>query len=131
MKRFRVTVNGVAYEVEVELLEDDEEHAPPANRLRMSELAGAAPGVLPPAREEIPGPGDRIDPRTVVSPMAGTVKKVGVKPGDAVKANQVLVVLEAMKMNSNIVSPSGGRIRTVEVETGAVVQQGQLLVTFE
>ena len=53
------------------------------------------------------------------------------KPGDAVKRNDVLMVIEAMKMNSNVASPSGGKVRSVEVAVGDTVQQGQVLVTFE
>ncbi len=131
MKKLRVTVNGVAYEVEVELLEDDEVHPAPANRLSYGELVGSAPSVLPRPAPETPGPGERVDTRTVVSPMAGTVRKVNVKAGEQVAEHSVLVVIEAMKMNSNIVSPSAGRVRTVEVEAGATVQQGQVLVTFQ
>lgn len=131
MKRYRVTVNGIAYEVEVELVEDDEANPPPANQLHYSELVHAAPNVLPRSVPERPGPGDRVDRRTVVSPMAGTVRKINVKPGDTVKENDILVILEAMKMNSNIVSPSSGKIRSVEITVGVTVQQGQVLVTFE
>ncbi len=131
MKRFRVTVNGVGYEVEVELLEDDEANPSPANRLERRELVSSAQSVLPRTPPPAPGPGERVDRKTVVSPMAGTVKKVNVKPGDTVKANDVLLVLEAMKMNSDIASPSGGRVRSVRIEVGATVQQGQVLVTFD
>lgn len=132
MKKYRVTVNGVSYEVDVELLHDEDANPPPANRLQFQELVRSAPATLPPAAApERPAPGDKVDRRTVVSPMAGTVRKINVKPGDIVRDNEVLVVLEAMKMNSNIVSPSAGKVRGIAVEVGATVQQGQILVTFE
>ena len=131
MKKFRVTVNGVNYEVDVELLHDDEANPSPANQLSYSEVVASAPSVLQPPAAQAPGPGEKVDTKTVVSPMAGTVRKINVKPGGAVKRNDVLMVIEAMKMNSNIASPSDGKVRSVEITVGATVQQGQVLITFE
>jgi biotin carboxyl carrier protein len=59
------------------------------------------------------------------------VTKVNVKPGDQVNENDVVLVLEAMKMESNIASPSAGTVKEVHVHEGASVTQGQLLVEFE
>jgi biotin carboxyl carrier protein len=64
----------------------------------------------------------------VIAPMPGTIVKITVKPGERVKKNQVLVVLEAMKMENEIVSPIDGTIIAVNVTKGQVVNTGESLV---
>jgi biotin carboxyl carrier protein len=127
MKRLRITVNGVTYEVEVEVLQDDDEsalHAPTsiqAGPPRTPAAPAASSGTSPPSPT---GPG------VLVSPIAGIVAEIKVKVGDQVKENDPLVVIEAMKMNSNVSSPVAGTIRAINVKVGDSVRQGQPLLEF-
>jgi glutaconyl-CoA/methylmalonyl-CoA decarboxylase subunit gamma len=127
MKKLRITVNGVSYEVDVEVLQDDENGA----------SLSTAPVVQPPA---VPAPvaSQPVSPPVaakaggeVTSPIAGVVQKVNVSVGDTVKKNQPVVVIEAMKMNTNIGAPAAGKVKEIKVKQGDAVQQGQILVTFE
>lgn len=135
MKKLRVTVNGVTYDVEVELLEDDEEVdsygfaatniqniAPPPT----APSSGSAPAPAAPR----PSPATGGDSNVLTSPIPGVIKEVKVKVGDAVQENDPLVVIEAMKMDTIISSPVEGKIKEVQVQAGENVQQGQTLITF-
>ncbi len=128
MKRLRITVNGVTYEVEVEILQDDEEpalHAPTSIQAVPPPRAPAAPS----APSSTPPPSS-TGPGVLVSPIAGIVAEIKVKVGDQVKENDPLVVIEAMKMNSNVSSPVAGTIRAINVKVGDSVRQGQPLLEF-
>lgn len=135
MKKMRVTVNGVCYDVEIEMIEDDEQ--PGAN---YGFAATGAPGVAAPSPAAPPAP--RPAPPAarpasggsggvLESPIAGIVVEVKVQPGAAVEQNQPVLVIEAMKMNTNVSSPTAGRISQVLVKAGDHVVQGQPLVKFE
>ncbi|ACL23915.1 MULTISPECIES: biotin/lipoyl-containing protein [Chloroflexus] len=130
MKRLRITVNGMVYEVEVEVLSDDDEAVVAAP------TSFAAP---PPARSAVPPAVSsstttpnthQSGPGVLVSPIAGIVAEIKVNVGDQVKENDPLVVIEAMKMNSNVSSPVAGTIRAINVKVGDSVRQGQPLLEF-
>ena len=111
MKKYRVTVNGTAYEIELE------------------ELTGAAPAAAP-AAATAPAPAAAAAPaggEQVTSPMPGTILSVNVAAGDAVKRGQVLMILEAMKMENEIMCPCDGKVVSVSVTKGAAVESGALL----
>lgn len=111
MKKYRVNVNGTAYEVEIE-----EMAAAPA-------AAPAAPAVAPAAPAAAGG-------ETVTAPMPGNILAVNVAAGDSVKKGQVLMILEAMKMENEIMCPHDGKIASVSVTKGASVESGSVLCTF-
>lgn len=133
MKKMRVTVNGTSYDVEVEILEDDEQpgtsygYAATASPASVVSSAPAPPRSAPPA----PRPVSSGDGGVLDSPIAGVVVEVKVQPGASVQLNQPLVVIEAMKMNTNVSSPNAGKIAQVLVKAGDHVVQGQPLVKFE
>ena len=114
MKNYRVTVNGVVYDVVVE------------------ETAGAAyvPYVAPAAPVAAPAPAGKAGATAVKAPMPGTLIKVNVKPGDAVKKGDVLCVLEAMKMENDIMAPADGVVASVEATQGSSVATDAVLVTL-
>ena len=121
MKRFNVTVNGVSYDVVVE------------------EIGGAAPVAAPvaaPAAAPAPVAAPKAAPAgnagsvVVKAPMPGTIMKVNVAPGQAVKKGDVLCVLEAMKMENDISAPQDGTVASVNVQKGASVQSEDVLVTL-
>ena len=111
MKKYRVTVNGTAYEIELE------------------ELTGAAPAAAP-AAATAPAPAAAAAPaggEQVTSPMPGTILSVNVAAGDAVKRGQVLMILEAMKMENEIMCPCDGKVVSVNTSKGSSVESGTLL----
>ena len=119
MKRFNVTVNGVSYDVVVE------------------EIGGAASApVATPAPAPAAAPAPKAAPAgtagavAVKAPMPGTIMKVNVTPGQAVKKGDVLCVLEAMKMENDISAPQDGTVASVNVQKGASVQSEDVLVTL-
>ena len=135
MKKMRVTVNGVCYDVEVEMVEDDEVPGTSYGFAATGAPGGAAPHPAAPAAHRPAPPAPR--PATggaggvLESPIAGIVVEVKVQPGAAVELNQPVLVIEAMKMNTNVSSPTAGRISQVLVKAGDHVVQGQPLVKFE
>ncbi len=121
MRKFTVRVNGKSYQVEVE----EGPAGAPAARFRgpapeMPDLASS-----PPPAGASPGGGK------LTSPMPGTIIEVKVKEGETVEQGQVLLILEAMKMENEIPSPAGGRIASIAVEDGSVVSSGDLLLVIE
>ena len=127
--KYKVTLNGRTYEVEVEagkamLLDEYEAIAPSAPAAAAPVAAPvAAPAAAAPAAPVVTGSGEMV-----AAPMPGTILKVNVKNGDAVKEGQVLVVLEAMKMENEIMAPKAGTITQVAVQKGASVNTGDALV---
>ena len=117
MKHFTITVNGTPYNVTVE------ETAPGA--------APAAPAAAPAASVAAPAaPAAAAGAVTVSAPMPGNVLDVKVAAGAAVKAGDVLLILEAMKMENEIVAPQDGTVAGVHVSKGATVDSGDVLVSL-
>ena len=130
--KYKITLNGRTYEVEVEagkaMLLDEYEAiapAPAAAPAAAAPVAAAAAPAAAPAAPAVTGAGDPIN-----APMPGTILKVNVKAGDAVKEGQVLVVLEAMKMENEILAPKNGTVTQVVVSKGASVDTGAPLVVI-
>ena len=110
MKKYRVNVNGTVYEVELE-------------EMTGAPSAPAAPAAAPAAPAAAPAAGGE----KVTSPMPGTILSVNVAAGDAVKRGQVLMILEAMKMENEIMCPCDGTVTSVSVTKGTAVESGTLL----
>lgn len=119
MKNLKITVNGVAYDVQVE--EVGGSSAPVAS----APVAAPAPVAPKAAPAAAPASGEPVN-----SPMPGTIISVNVTAGQAVKTGDVLVVLEAMKMENEIKAPKDGTISSVNVNKGEAVESGTLLVTI-
>lgn len=126
--KFRVTLNGKTYEVEAE------KGAPMPETVYTAPAAAPAPAVEVPAAAA-PAPASAAAPAavsgTVVSsPLPGNVLAIEVNPGEAVKAGQVLVLIEAMKMENEIVAPCDGVVKQILVNKGAVVATGDKLLVI-
>jgi len=139
--KLRITVHGKAYDVEVDVLEDNAgavdhrpapvQHAPAAPAYVPPPPVAAAPPPPPPAPVAAPPPAAPSSGKACKAPVPGTVLRVSVKAGDTVAAGQTLLVLEAMKMETNVDSPHAGRVAAVHVAVGEAVKQNQALVEFE
>jgi biotin carboxyl carrier protein len=128
--KLKITVDGKVYEVEVEVSEPEPlgpAYVPPVGQARVP--AATPPSAVPAAR---PGPTPAADESKVCrSPIAGTVAKIPVQVGQTIKVNDVLLVLEAMKMETVITAPIAGKIARINANVGDFVQGGQVLVEFE
>lgn len=114
MKNYTITVNGNVYEVSVE--ESGAEGAP------VSAAPKAAPKKAAPAGAQ--------GSVTIAAPMIGKILKVVANAGAAVKKGDVLVVLEAMKMENDIVAPQDGTVASINVSVGQSVEPGEVLATM-
>ena len=128
MRKFNITVNGQAYEVEVEEVGGVQTAAP-------VRAAAAAPVAAPVAAPKAAAPAAAPKAATgagepVKSPMPGNILDVKVKVGDKVSNGTCLVVLEAMKMENEIPAPKDGTVTSVLVNKGATVAAGDVLVTI-
>ena len=126
--KYKVTLNGRTYEVEVEngqaiLLSEYEAIAPSVAPVATPVATPAAPTPAPATAPTVTGSGEAVE-----APMPGTILKINVQNGQAVKAGDVLLVLEAMKMENEIKAPKDGTITAVAVQKGASVDTGAALV---
>ena len=124
MKTYNITVNGVTYTVNVE--EVGGVAAPAA----APAPAAPAPAPAAPAPAAAPKATGSAGAVSVKAPMPGNIMKVNAKVGASVKKGDVLVVLEAMKMENDICAPADGVVASVEVAQGATVETDALLVTL-
>ena len=124
MKNYRITVNGTAYDVAVEELAAGAAPAPVAQVA--APVASPAPAAAPAPAAKSTGAGSI----KVASPMPGKILDVKTKVGDAVKKGQVLLILEAMKMENEVVAPEDGTVASVDVAVGAMVEAGDTLASL-
>jgi biotin carboxyl carrier protein len=140
MKKLKVTVNGVTYEVEVEIIADDDD--PGAYGYAATNIYSQPPPVSPtspPPATPVSSPAGvsaaagpaRPSAKVLASPLPGVILNIKVKAGDSVKQNDPLIILEAMKMETVVSSPVDGTIKEVMVSPSQSVMQGETLVTFE
>ena len=131
--KYKVTLNGRTYEVEVEagkaMLVDEYEAFAPAPAAPAASAA-AAPAAAPAAPAAAAAPAVTAAGEPVNSPMPGTILRVEVAQGAAVKEGQLLVVLEAMKMENEILAPKDGTVAQVVVQKGSHVETGSPLIVL-
>ena len=128
--KLRITLDERTFEVEVEVAQEDHANLPPAYPVGTARLSGSAAAA--------PAAGGGNTPVAVAdeskacrSPVSGVVVKVIAAAGDKINAGDSILVLEAMKMETNITAPQSGVIASIKVAQGARVQTGDVLVEFE
>lgn len=128
MKNLKVTVNGVAYDVQVE------EQAADASVLTPAPASAAAPKPTPkaaPAPAAKPTPAvPAADTEIIKSPMPGTIVDVKVQPGQSIKSGDVMLILEAMKMENEIMAPHDATVDSVLITKGQSVEAATPLVSL-
>ena len=117
MKNYRITVNGTAYDVAVEELGAG---AAPAATAAPAPVAAAAPAAPAAAAGSI----------EVAAPMPGKILNVKASVGTAVKKGDVILILEAMKMENDVVAPEDGTVASINVSAGDAVEAGDVLATL-
>jgi len=127
--KLQIGIDGKTYEVEVEVLEDDaiqrQPNYGPYPVVPSTVTAPAAATHPPPAQENVD------EEKLCRSPVAGVVIKVNVVAGQSIQANDLIVVLEAMKMETNVTAPGTGKVKSVRVSPGDAVKVNQVVVEFE
>ena len=134
MKKFNITVNGNTYQVEVEEIKDGTAASAPRPAVPAAAPVPAsapAPKAAPAPAASAPAADAPAGAQTITAPMPGTVLDVKVKEGESVKQGQVLVILEAMKMENEIFAPSDGTVASVNVSAGTSVNAGDVLVSLK
>ncbi len=113
MKAYKVNVNGNVYEITLEIIDKEE--------------------IKTSAKEQTPAPAAapaQTGGTTVSAPMPGTILKVNVANGQAVKKGDILMILEAMKMENEIMAPIDGTVSSVSVQASSSVETGTVLCTI-
>ncbi len=126
--KLKITIENKVYEVDVEASEPEPAPLPPVGYMMQPAAVRvpAAPAAKPSADE-----GPVNEDKVCRSPINGIVVKVVAQAGQAIQPGDTLLVLEAMKMETNITSPVSGKVAKLRVEQGASVNAGQILVDFE
>ena len=128
--KLRITIDGKIYEAEVEILEDEESEHPYVPYAPAPAGYTPAPfpvSAVPPSLIETHDDHNRI----CRSPVTGLVIKVNVEPGQTVQPNEVLMVLESMKMENNVIATHGATVKSVSAVPGNSVKVHQVLLEFE
>ena len=130
--KYKITLKGKTYEVLIEqgeaIIEDEYDYVPPVAPVAAAPVAAPAAAPAPAAAAPAGGAvaaGTRVD-----SPLPGNVLDVKVSVGQAVKAGQVLVIIEAMKMENEVAAPCDGVVKQIVASKGAVVATGDALLVI-
>jgi Acetyl/propionyl-CoA carboxylase, alpha subunit len=137
MKNLRITVNGTAYDVQVEELSASAAASAPA-AVSAPVVAAPAPAASAPAAAPAPAaPASAAkaevpaDAELISCPMPGTIVSVSVKEGQTIKQGDVLLILEAMKMENEIMAPHDAVVAAIHVNKGDSVESGTPLVSLQ
>lgn len=129
MKNYRITVNGTAYDVAVEELGQGAVASAPVAPVAPAPVAAVAAPVAPVAAPKAAASGSEGSIK-VNAPMPGKILGVKASVGQAVKKGDVIIVLEAMKMENEVVAPEDGTVASINVSEGANVESGDVLATL-
>ncbi len=127
--KLKITIDQKTYEVDVEAAEPETAAAPPRGypvEPAQVHLPAAAPPIAAP-----PGEAPVDEGKVCRSPVSGIVVRVVAQAGQSLQAGDILLVLEAMKMETNITAPFAGKVKDIKVKQGDSLQSGQVAVEFE
>ena len=127
--KLKITIEGAVYEVDVDVSEPEPEgptyHPPLHTRVSAAPSAGGGGGGAAPAGEP------SGDGKVCRSPLAGSISRIDVEVGQEIAVDDVLLVLEAMKMETVVTAPTEGTVKAINARVGDSVTQGQVLVEIE
>jgi glutaconyl-CoA/methylmalonyl-CoA decarboxylase subunit gamma len=123
MKRLRVTVDGKVFDVTVEVVGEEQSQATAGSPVMSVPVA--APPAPPKRAAQSQGSGN------VTSPLAGRIVQVHPQVGQQVAEGDLVITLEAMKMNTQVFASRTGKVATINVQAGQAVQEGDVLMTLE
>lgn len=138
MKKMHVTVNGIRFDVEVEVYDDDEQYpyvtgghqvSPPVRHDTYSNIH--ANTLMNQQTQKVVSKNTESDIKAMSSPINGIVLEIIIKEGDSVKEHDRLFVIESMKMKTDISSPREGKISSINVKVGDNIEAGQILLKYE
>jgi methylmalonyl-CoA carboxyltransferase small subunit len=130
--KLQIGIDGKAYEVEVEVLEDDAQPRQPIYGSHQPLPAAAQAVPAPGAPAQAPAAEEAVDDAKLCrSPVTGIVIKVNIEPGQLIQANEPIMVLEAMKMETNVTARCAGKVKNVRVAQGDSVKVNQVIVELE
>ncbi|MBV9269434.1 MAG: hypothetical protein JO061_24915 [Acidobacteriaceae bacterium] len=127
--KLKITVDNKTYEVDVEAAEAEQAPNPPRGYVVEPSAVRVPANATAPAAARAAGPVN--EEKVCRSPISGIVVKVSAQPGQSIQSGDTLLVLEAMKMETNITAPNSGKVAKVNVSVSDSVQSGQVLVEFE
>ena len=137
MKNYKITVNGNTYEVGVEeiggapVVQSVQAAAPAPKPAPAPAPAAAAPAPAPAAAPAPkPAPAPSAGSEDVLAPLPGTVLSISVTEGAQVKAGDVLLIFEAMKMENELSAPRDGTVAKIHVQKGAAIEAGVPVITL-
>ena len=119
--KLQISVNGSVFDVDVEVADE------PLPTLGSILVGSGSPYAITPSIAKTPA----TSANALTTPMAGTVVKVLVEAGAEVKSGETLLVLEAMKMETEVTAPKDGKVKSVDVAVGDAVQGGQVLIEWD
>jgi len=128
--KLQITVEGKTYEVEVEVLEEDD-GARTQGYGQYQSFAPPPPPMSFPTSPLLSSDGNTPASKVCRSPVTGLVIKVNIVPGQQVQPEELIMVLEAMKMETNVTAPRASTVKCVNVAPGDSVKVNQVLVEFE
>jgi methylmalonyl-CoA carboxyltransferase small subunit len=126
--KLKITIDNKTYEVDVEASEPE---APTAARGYAAEFAPVRVPAAPAAPAKPVEPGNVNESKVCRSPVSGIVVRAVTQPGQTLQVGDVLLILEAMKMETSVTSPVAGKVAAIKVAPGESVQSGQVVVEFE
>lgn len=128
--KLKIGIDGNEYIVDIEVLEDDNVGpvylAPHGQPTTLQPVTASAPGA-----NQFPEDANVDETKVCRSPVAGVVVKLNIQPGQVLQTNDLMMVLEAMKMETNITAPVAGKVKKINVAQGDGVRVNQVLVEFE
>ena len=132
--KLQIGIDGKIYELDVEVIEED--HGPRTRRtLAPNSTTPTTVQSLPVAAMASPAAnradGQVDDAKVCRSPVSGVVIRIGAQPGQQLQPNDLIMVLEAMKMETNVTAPVAGKVKAIKVAPGDGVKVQQVLVEFE
>jgi len=130
VKKLKITVNNQSYMVTVEEVRETSLQAVEPKGV-VTRPVSSRPSILPLPSKQAAAAGSKGDGNSVTAPMPGVILAIKAKEGDTVKPGEVVVVLEAMKMENEISAKKGGVIREIRVKEGQTVGGGEVLVIID